>query len=83
MQISPGAIRARFKAKRILKAESSLDSSGQPTTNIEIGDELQYEVVFIGSIDKNYCNLFECDPAAWDENYKHFEKYLTDFHTDN
>ena len=79
----PGAIRARFKAQRVLKAESSLDENGRPTTNTELGDELQYDVVFFGSVDKNYCSVFECDPAVWDDNSRHFEKYLADFHTDN
>ena len=79
----PGAIRATFKAKRVLKSESSVDENGQPIANTEVGDELKYEVVFYGSLDKIYCNVFECDPAIWDSNYKHFEKYLQDFRIDN
>jgi len=79
----PGAIRATFKAKRVLKSESSGDENGQPIANTEVGDELKYEVVFYGSLDKIYCNVFECDPAIWDSNYKHFEKYLQDFRIDN
>ena len=77
------AFRASFKAKRVKRAETTRDENNNPTVNIETGEMLRYEIVFYGSYDKIFCNVFECDPELWDDNYKHFEKYLEDFKSDN
>jgi hypothetical protein len=76
-------IRVKFTGKRVLKAETTIDDQGRPTSNVEVGEPEQYEAVFIGSVDKIYCNVFECSPEIWEDNYRHFEKYLEEFHTGN
>ncbi len=78
------AIRATYSsAKRVLRAETSFDDQGRPSTKLEAGDPQKYEVVFYGSIDKVYCNVFECQPDVWEAQYSQFEKYLESFKIDN
>ncbi|MGA1488566.1 MAG: hypothetical protein ACO4B4_04670 [Planctomycetota bacterium] len=79
----PGAIRARLKARRIVKTETIFDEQGNGRTEVTTTDPLEYEIVFYGSIDKIYANVFECDPEIWDANYDSFEKYLDGFKIDN
>jgi hypothetical protein len=79
----PGAIRARLKARRIVKTETIFDEQGNARTEVTTTDPLEYEIVFYGSIDKIYANVFECDPEIWDANYDSFEKYLDGFKIDN
>jgi len=78
------AVRGTYSsAKRVLKAETTFNEQGQPSMKLEVGPPLKYEVVFYGSIDKIYCNVFECDPAIWDAQFPQFQKWLESFHIDN
>lgn len=77
------AIRGTFTGKRILQAETTIDDQGQPTTNVELGGEQKYDVVYYGSIDKIYANVFECQPDMYDDQHEKFVEYLENFRIDN